>query len=135
VFGPDLKKWQWGQAHQTIPFHPFSAVKMLRPVFSRQALPTPGDFYTPFQAAFSLEPRLDWPRSVLFMPSYRQILNLGNPKESVAIHLTGQAGHPLSHRYDNLLAPYQEGKYFALGPGMQTARGFEMLPKSPSKDQ
>lgn len=135
VFGPDLKKWQWGQAHQTIPFHPFSAVKMLRPVFSRQALPTPGDFYTPFQAAFSLEPRLDWPRSVLFMPSYRQILNLGNPKESVAIHLTGQAGHPLSHRYDNLLAPYQEGKYFALGPGMQTARGFEMLPKSPPKDQ
>ncbi len=134
-FGPDLKKWQWGQAHQAIPFHPFSAVKLLRPVFSRQALSTPGDFYTPFQAAFSLEPRLDWPRSVLFMPSYRQILNLGNPKESVAIHLTGQAGHPLSQRYDNLLVPYQEGKYFPLGPGMQTARGFEMLPKTPPKGQ
>lgn len=134
-FGADLKKWHWGQAHQAIPFHPFAAVKMLRPVFSRQPLPTPGDFYTPFQAAFSLEPRLDWPRSVLFMPSYRQILNLGNPKDSLAIHLTGQAGHPLSHRYDNLLTPYQEGKYFPLGPGMQTARGFEMLPKTTPKGQ
>lgn len=133
-FGPDLKRWSWGHAHQAIPFHPFSAVKMLRPVFSRQPMPTPGDFYTPFQAAFSLEPRLEWPRSVLFMPSYRQILNLDDAKESLAIHLTGQAGHPLSQRYDNLSGPYWEGKYFPLGPGMQTARGFEMLPKnSPPK--
>lgn len=118
VFGPDSSRWTWGRAHRTVPFHPMAQNKLLEPLFGRIPIAMPGDFYTPLQAAFPLNPDLPWPRTVAYMPSYRQILDLGSPSESVAIHLTGQSGHPASNGYDNLLHPYLAGHYFPIGPGM-----------------
>ncbi len=89
----------------------------------------PGDLYTPLQAAFALDPRLPWPRPVSFMPSYREILDVSSPMESLAVHLTGQSGHPLSSHYDNLIGPYMSGVYYPLGPGMMTHLWFMMGPE------
>lgn len=129
-FGPDLTQWRWGRAHQAEGFHPFTQVKLLKPLFGRKTLPMPGDLYTPRQAAFALDPQLPWPRMVAFMPSYRQIMMVSHPEESVAVHLTGQSGHPLSHHYDNLLAPYLNGQFYPLGPAMVTQPWFWLKPKS-----
>ncbi len=129
AFGPTPANWAWGKAHQAQLFHPFTAVKMLQPLFGRKPLPMGGDLYTPLQTAFALDPQLPWPRGVSFMPSYRQIMDVVAPVESIAVHLTGQSGHPLSSHYDNLIAPYLDGTYFPLGPGMMTHAWFQMAPK------
>ncbi len=125
-FGPARGYWAWGRAHKARLFHPFIDVKILAPLFARQMLPMPGDLYSPLQTAFALDPRLPWPRDVAFMPSYREILDVAEPVESVGIHLTGQSGHPLSSHYDNLIVPYLRGQYFPLGPGMLTHLWFMM---------
>ncbi|PSR27405.1 MAG: hypothetical protein C7B43_11715 [Sulfobacillus benefaciens] len=127
-FGSTSGHWAWGRAHKVRLFHPFGDVKILAPLFARRMLPMPGDLYTPLQTAFALEPNLPWPRPVAFMPSYRQIMDLSTPVESVGIHLTGQSGHPLSSHYDNLVLPYLRGEYFPLGPGMPTHLWFMMSP-------
>lgn len=121
--------WAWGKVHQAQMYHPFTAVKMLAPLFGRQPLAMPGDLYTPLQAAFALDPRLPWPRPVSFMPSYREIMDVSSPMESLAVHLTGQSGHPLSSHYDNLIGPYMSGAYYPLGPGMMTHLWFMMGPE------
>lgn len=116
AFGQDISQWTWGRAHQTTLFHPFIQVKAVRPVFGRQPLATPGDFYTPYQAAFPVDPALAWPRSIAYQPSYRQILHVQDPSQSRFMHLTGQSGHPLSNHYDDLIHPYLAGETRPIGP-------------------
>ena len=115
TWGGEPSTWAWGRAHRTELFHPFIQVKTVRPVFGRQALPTSGDYYTPRQAAFPVDPDLAWPRTVSYLPSYRQILKPGHMRESQFMHLTGQSGHPLSAHYDDLVAPYLRGETFPFG--------------------
>lgn len=110
AFGGTIDHWNWGRAHQTSLFHPFTRVSVLRPLFGRPPIPTPGDFFSPWQAAFPVSPSLPWPRHILFMPSFRQILIPGQPEQAQIMHLTGQSGHPLDDTYDNLTAPYFEGR-------------------------
>ncbi|SMC04167.1 penicillin amidase [Sulfobacillus thermosulfidooxidans DSM 9293] len=127
-FGATPQQWAWGRAHKARLFHPFADVKILAPLFARQLLPMPGDLYSPLQSAFALDPHLPWPRTVAFMPSYREILDVASPVESIGVHLTGQSGHPLSSHYDNLIVPYLLGQYFPIGPGMLTHLWFMMEP-------
>lgn len=115
AFGPRYSDWTWGRAHHTILFHPFIAVGPTKAVFGRQPVPTPGDYFSPRQAAFAVDPDLPWPRPVLFMPSYRQVLVPGHPELSRCIHLTGQSGHPLDLHYDDLITPYFDGQLLAIG--------------------
>lgn len=122
AFGDRMAGWTWGKAHQVVLFHPFIQSRAVQPVYGRQGIPTPGDYFTPRQAAFPIDPELPWPRSVLFLPSYRQVLTPGHPEEGQFIHLTGQSGHPLSPHYDDLVAPHWAGQLFPLGPTVQTTR-------------
>ncbi|PSR37957.1 MAG: hypothetical protein C7B44_01010 [Sulfobacillus thermosulfidooxidans] len=122
----DVDHWAWGNVHQARLYHPLAEVKILAPLFGRQSMRMPGDLYSPLQAAFPLDPRLPWPRWVSFMPSYRQIMDVKTPVESLAVHLTGQSGHPLSSHYDNLMGAYVAGDYYPLGPGMMTHLWFMM---------
>jgi penicillin amidase len=114
-FGDNMDMWTWGRAHQMILFHPFIQSKLAGPVFGRRPVPVAGDFFTPKQAAFAVDPSLSWPRSVAYLPSYRQILRPGRAQESQFVNLTGQSGHPLSPHYDDLITAYQNGQLFALG--------------------
>lgn len=115
AFGDAVDSWTWGRAHQTVLFHPFTQVSLTKPVFGRKPLPTPGDYFTPRQAALPVDPNLDWPRPVLFMPSFREVLTPGDMEESRFVHLTGQSGHPLDPHYDDLIAPHFDGKLHPIG--------------------
>ncbi len=127
-FGADHSSWRWGEAHQAVAFHPLGEVALTRPLFGRRALAMPGDEATVLQAAFSLDASLPWPRRVLVMPSYRQVLDLAERAHSTAVHLTGQSGHCRSAHYDDLFASWREGIRFPLGPGMAVASRLTLLP-------
>ncbi len=113
AFGPNVSRWSWGAAHQTALFHPFMAMGPTKAVFGHRPIPTSGDYFTPMQAAFAVDPALPWSRPVLFTPSYRQILVPGDPKAGLFMQMTGQSGHPLDPNYDNFVAPYFAGEFLS----------------------
>lgn len=108
LWGAAMANWTWGRAHHTVLFHPFTEVRLLRALFGLTPRPAPGDFYTPHQAAFPIDPHLPWPRAVSFQPSYRQILTPGAMGEGQFMHLTGQSGHPLSAHHHDLVRLYEQ---------------------------
>jgi penicillin amidase len=82
-------------------------VKPLDRVFCRGPFPIGGDADTPCQTA--LAPggyaATEW------IPSYRQIVDLGDLSDSRSIHTTGQSGLPGSPHYDDFIRPWLEGRY------------------------
>jgi penicillin amidase len=46
--------------------------------------------------------------------SYRQVIDLGNFDNSVAINVPGQSGQPESEHYADLIEPWANGEYFPL---------------------
>jgi penicillin amidase len=46
--------------------------------------------------------------------SYRQVMDLGDWDNSVAINTPGQSGDPKSPHYEDLFSLWAEGKYFPL---------------------
>lgn len=115
-FGPVVSAWTWGRARLVTPFHPFNSSKAVGNVFGRLPIAAGGDGTTVFQVFFMVDPQLPWPRSVAYLPSYRQVVDLAEVTESQAIHLTGQSGHPLSPHYDDMLSLYQAGQLAPIGP-------------------
>ncbi|HVC33001.1 MAG TPA: penicillin acylase family protein [Chloroflexota bacterium] len=105
--GDDMDTWRWGQLHQLRFDHPFGRVKPLDRIFCRGPWPIGGDADTPCQTA--LAPggyaATEW------IPSYRQIVDLGNLSNSRSIHTTGQSGLPGSPHYDDFIQPWREGRY------------------------
>jgi penicillin amidase len=128
LWGPDLAFWRWGRAHVVDPFHPLAQVPGLGRVFGRGPLPSPGDLYTPHQAAFAVDPNLPWPRPVAYHPSYRQICDPAEPERMLAVHFVGQSGNPLSPFYDNLLEPYREARLLPLRGEELSAGGLRFVP-------
>ena len=107
TIGDDLDTWRWGQLHQVRWDHPLGRVKPLDRVFCRGPFPIGGDADTPCQTA--LAPggyaATEW------IPSYRQIVDLGDLSNSRSIHSTGQSGLPGSPHYDDFIRPWIEGRY------------------------
>ncbi|NMP24219.1 penicillin acylase family protein [Sulfobacillus sp. DSM 109850] len=87
----------------------------MRPIFGVKPIPARGDFYTPHQAAFPIDPALPWPRMIAYQPSYREVLTPGEPDAGRFMHLTGQSGHPLSPHYVDLVGSYEAGILEAWG--------------------
>lgn len=109
--GSEPRRWKWGRLHTANFEHPLGAVRGLRMLFNRGPIPVPGDGETPAQAAFipmpssksSFEAR-GW------LPSYRQIIDLGDFDRSLMILAGGQSGSPFSPHYDDFIKPWSEGK-------------------------
>jgi penicillin amidase len=106
-FDDEMETWTWGRLHGITFDHPFGRVKLLRSIFSRGPYPVGGDGDTPHQSAstggsFAADS---------YIPSYRQLVDLGNLANSRSIHTTGQSGHPGSHHYDDFIPLWLSGQY------------------------
>ncbi len=98
VLGPMPASWKWGDIH----FREFDHLSGLA-AFQRGPYPAGGDGFT-LNVAGGLVSKGG--------PSWRQIIDLGNPDNSLAIYPGGQSGNPLSPHYDDfLLGSYLDGHY------------------------
>lgn len=122
--GADRQHWVWGRVHVARLYHPLGESRVLAPVFTRKPLAMAGDWYTPLQAAFSVNPKDGWPRRAAVTPSYRQILDLAQPERSVAIILPGQTGDPGMPHSDDMIGDFLNGRLHPIGPGMATEMWF-----------
>ncbi len=98
-FGPDVKSWQWGKAHQ-IRFHHALGVR----VFDRGPVARPGDGSTVNATSGAGFQQTNG-------ASYRQILDLSDWDRSVMTNVPGESGDPESPHYSDLIDEWASGRY------------------------
>jgi penicillin amidase len=105
--GDDMDTWRWGRLHQLRFDHVLGRVKPLDRLFCRGPYPVGGDGDTPCQIALApgSYAATEW------VPSYRQIVDLGDLSQSRSIHTTGQSGLPGSPHYDDFIPLWLQGRY------------------------
>ncbi len=97
--GDDLTRWQYGKIHKMTFVHALGLVKPLNLYFNRGPYGIGGDADT-VNVSIAL-PRT--PQEVITVPSYRQIIDLGNLHRSLSSHSPGQSGHQASKHYDDFI--------------------------------
>ncbi|UFS56784.1 penicillin acylase family protein [Comamonadaceae bacterium M7527] len=111
--GPDLSKWQWGNAHTAISSHkPFGNVGVLAKLFNVQ-VPVGGDGYTVNVGRYHASG--ERPFAVVHAASLRAIYDLSDLSKSQFMYQTGQSGNVLSNRYGDMSAEWANGRYRLLG--------------------
>jgi len=107
--GPDSNKWHWGDLHVAEFKHQLSIDDSRRFALDLKSVARGGDANTinaTGMASGSFVQRAG--------ASYRQILDLNDWDNSVAVNVPGQSGQPQSRHYGDLLPLWAEGKYFPL---------------------
>lgn len=97
--GDNPSRWQYGAIHTMTYNHTLGSAKLLAPLFNRGPFPVGGDIDTVNMGA-SLP---NDPKTVITVPSYRQIVSLANRSDSLSGHAPGQSGHPASKHYDDFI--------------------------------
>jgi penicillin amidase len=100
-FGADTTKWRWGAVHVAELHHPLARAFDLPPV-SRA-----GDGNTVFATGGANYQQTSG-------ASYREVIDLGDFDNSVAINVPGQSAQPGSEYYADLLPLWGNDKYFPL---------------------
>jgi penicillin amidase len=106
--GPRPESWAWGKIHRVNFAHPLGMQKPLDKVFNRGPFPIGGDADTPCQTAFVPSGPYD---NTAWSPSFRQIVEPRDWTRSLIVHTPGQSGNLASSHYDDLAAPWLEGRY------------------------
>ncbi|HWO00594.1 MAG TPA: penicillin acylase family protein [Blastocatellia bacterium] len=105
--GVEMKDWRWGDLHQAKFNHPLSTDEAIGAVFDLKSVARGGDENTVNATAGR-----DFVQQS--GASFREILDLSDWDNSVAINVPGQSGQPTSPHYGDLLPLWAEGKYFPL---------------------
>jgi penicillin amidase len=112
-FGSDISQWKWGELHsanfrnQTLGN---SGVSLIEDLFNRGPIVTGGGESivnaTGWNVGTSFE--VDW------LPSEREIVDLSDLDNSLALHTTGQSGHAFHPHYDDMIPLWAEVKYYPM---------------------
>jgi penicillin amidase len=105
--GADPAKWSWGGLHAVRFRHPLDQATDAAALLDLGPIPRPGDEYTVNATGYRGN-SFDQVSGA----SYREILDLSNWDQSVAVNTPGQSGQPGSPHYSDLLPLWSEGKYF-----------------------
>lgn len=102
--------WAWSRVHVARFEHPLGGVALpFRWLFNRGPVQMVGDGTTVLRVSYH---RLR-PFEAYELPSWRQILDVGNWDDSRVVLPAGQSGHPLSPHYFDQNALWREGRYLS----------------------
>jgi len=104
--GSNMDGWQWGKLHVAVFNHTMGSVKPLNLIFNR-SIEASGCGDTPNSTWF--DPAA--PFGVTGLPSYRQIINLGDWAGSRSMHTTGQSGLPFHRHYADMITSWRDIDY------------------------
>lgn len=111
LLGPNVKRWQWGKLHHSLPAHPLLEMVSGPRKAQLQVGPFPksGGPFTPNQSGY---------RAADFRQtngaSFRLVVDVGNWDNSRAVNYPGQSGDPASPHYRDLAPLWLRGEYFPL---------------------
>jgi len=110
TLGRNMDEWRWGDLH-TATFENQSLGKSgigpIEAIFNRGPFAVDGTIATVNNTGYSMSN----PYTVRVVPSYRQIVDLGDLTRSVSMHTTGQSGHPYHTHYDDMIDPWRNIEY------------------------
>ena len=113
--GPDPALWSWGSLHTMTFRHALDQLPGAKPLFDLGPVARPGDGNT-VNATGSGTSGFQQTSGA----SYREIFDLSNWDNSLAINTPGQSGEPGSRHYSDLLPIWEAGQYFPLLYSKQT---------------
>lgn len=105
--GEEMREWRWGAVHRVRFAGRLAVVPHLAELFTAGEVELGGDEQTVNQALF--EPGV--PYDVVVIPSWRQIIDLGDLDASVGTHTLGQSANPESPHYRDLLELWASGRH------------------------
>jgi penicillin amidase len=104
----DEENWNWDRVHAAEFAHPLSGGgRLLAWFLSRGPVPVIGDSWTVSKHTINRRR----PYGVEDVPSYRQILVVGDWDRSLVVNTTGQSGHPSSPHYFDQNPLWRKGEY------------------------
>ena len=110
TLGRDMARWRWGDLH-TATFENQSlgqsGIGPIEAIFNRGPVSVDGSIATVNNTGYSMNN----PYEVRTVPSFRQIVDLGDLGRSVSMHTTGQSGHPFHTHYDDMIDPWRNIEY------------------------
>jgi penicillin amidase len=106
-FGDAPGEWRWSRLHTATFAHPLGSVQPLDRLFNAGPVAAPGGVFTVFATSF----KSTAPYAVTSVSSMREIIDLSNWANSLAIHTTGQSGQPLNKHYSDMLSMWQHVQY------------------------
>jgi penicillin amidase len=107
--GSDPHRWSWGALHQEYFRHPLETGALGEQFLNRGPVQRSGDADVLQATGFD-----DGSFEQTTGASYREIFDLSNWDNSVAINVPGQSGQPGSKHYDDLLPLWSTARYFPL---------------------
>ncbi|MDE0132507.1 MAG: penicillin acylase family protein [bacterium] len=109
LMGDNPDRWRWGDIHTGV-FNNASlgesGVSLIESVFNRRSNNISG--------GSGIVNATQWIASEGYetdgLPSFRMVIDLGDPDSSLSIHAPGQSGHAYHPHYDDLLEPWAAGE-------------------------
>ena len=106
-FGTDMRRWRWGELHKTDFRHALATDDARRAVFNPAPVARGGDANTVMATGGANFRQTHG-------ASFREILDVSDWDNSLAINVPGQSGQPESPHYSDLLPLWAAGRYFPL---------------------
>jgi penicillin amidase len=110
AMGEDMAGWSWGAIHRVTFVGRLAAVPDLAELFTAGRAEWGGDEQTVCQGMY--EPGTGY--DVVVIPSWRQIVDLGDLDRSVGVHTVGQSGNPASPHFADQFELWSTGRYHPL---------------------
>jgi penicillin G amidase len=107
--GTDPRGWSWGGLHKVYFRHALDSAPGAASLLDRGPVERPGDGDVVQATEFA-----DGSFEQTSGASYREIFDLGDWDNAVAINVPGQSGQPGSKHFDDLLPLWSSGQYFPL---------------------
>jgi len=113
-YGPDRDAWSWGEAHTAFfvskPLGQ-SGVGFFERLVNRGPVPLGGMTDTVNNTRWSVSAGTFEVKSI---PAMRMVVDLADLSRSVAIHSTGQSGHPFADGYDSMIDDWRAVRAYPL---------------------
>lgn len=116
AYGPDRTTWRWGNLHTaTFVSAPLgqSGIAALEQLVNNGPVAVSGSSRAINNTAWSASE----PFGVTSLPSFRMIIDTADWDNSLAVHTTGQSGHPFSQHYADMIDPWRTINYYPLAYG------------------
>lgn len=113
MYGNDMKKWVWGDMHASTFRNSTlgeSGIFLIEDLFNRGPFPTSGGEAIVNATGWSVKDGYE----TNWLPSMRQIVDLGNLNNSVTVHTTGQSGHAYHKHYDDMSPLWAGIQYYPM---------------------
>ncbi|WP_074939483.1 penicillin acylase family protein [Ectopseudomonas composti] len=108
VLGNDAAAWTWGRGHTLTHNHPLGQQQPLAWLLNVGPLAAPGGHETPNNLSHKVGPA-PWP--VVYGPSTRRLIDLGDADQALGGIPVGQSGVPFDAHYGDQAAAHVAGEY------------------------